>query len=401
MPRPCQNLYKKFIKSEGDVPEDFFAAMGDDRDYAVDLIPKFIMADGLLAKILVHTRVVHYLDFKRVDGSYVYKSGGVVDKVPATEGEALSTSLVGFFQKRRLRNFLQFIAKYKQSDPSTHDGFNCATSTTRELMSKFSLDDNTVDFVVHAMALQSSDECLNGPALPVVEAIQLYASSLARFGGSPFIYPAYGLGGLPESFSRLCAVNGGTFMLHQDVDEILYDSEGKFAGIRCGDAAASATTVIGDPSYFPADKVKREGRVIRTILLLNHGLECLKGVQSGQIILPQKQIGRHNDVYVTVLGPAHHVVAEGRCATMVSTVLEGSGDGKDQVAAGVALCGAQTCRFDNITDIVTPVDDGTATRTFITSSYDASSHFQGVAQDALRMYECITGKPLVLTNPDE
>ena len=33
-----------------------------------------------------------------------------------------------------------------------------------------------------------------------------------RYGKSPYIYPLYGLGGLPEGFSRLCAINGGTYV---------------------------------------------------------------------------------------------------------------------------------------------------------------------------------------------
>ena len=33
----------------------------------------------------------------------------------------------------------------------------------------------------------------------------------------PFIYPIYGLGGLPEGFSRLCAIHGGTFILNKQV----------------------------------------------------------------------------------------------------------------------------------------------------------------------------------------
>ncbi len=39
---------------------------------------------------------------------------------------------------------------------------------------------------------------------------------------SPFIYPIFGLGGIPEGFSRISAVNGGTFMLNTDINEILY-----------------------------------------------------------------------------------------------------------------------------------------------------------------------------------
>ena len=45
--------------------------------------------------------------------------------------------------------------------------------------------------------------------------MQLYAYSMERYGNSPYIYPIYGLGGLPEGFSRLCAIHGGTFMLNK------------------------------------------------------------------------------------------------------------------------------------------------------------------------------------------
>ena len=39
----------------------------------------------------------------------MYQKGGTIGKVPATGGEAVSTNLVGFFQKRRLKNFLQML----------------------------------------------------------------------------------------------------------------------------------------------------------------------------------------------------------------------------------------------------------------------------------------------------
>lgn len=46
--------------------------------------------------------------------------------------------------------------------------------------------------------------------------------SMGRYGNSPFIYPIYGLGGIPEGFSRISAVNGGTFMLNTDITEVLF-----------------------------------------------------------------------------------------------------------------------------------------------------------------------------------
>ena len=53
------------------------AALGASRDYNIDMIPKFIMANGQLVKILIHTDVTKYLDFKAVDGSYVLKSNKI------------------------------------------------------------------------------------------------------------------------------------------------------------------------------------------------------------------------------------------------------------------------------------------------------------------------------------
>ena len=52
----------------------------------------------------------------------------------------------------------------------------------------------------HAIALHSSDSYLQQPAIDTVERIKLYHNSLERFSGtrSPYIYPLYGLGELPQ-----------------------------------------------------------------------------------------------------------------------------------------------------------------------------------------------------------
>ena len=47
---------------------------------------------GQLVKLLIHSGVTRYLEFKSVEGSYVYKKGGKIHKVPSNETEALSTS---------------------------------------------------------------------------------------------------------------------------------------------------------------------------------------------------------------------------------------------------------------------------------------------------------------------
>lgn len=51
-------------------------------------------------KLLVHTGVTRYLEFKSVEGSYVYKDKDKkIYKVPADEKEALASCMVQFVLK--------------------------------------------------------------------------------------------------------------------------------------------------------------------------------------------------------------------------------------------------------------------------------------------------------------
>ena len=125
-----------------------------------------------------------------------------------------------------------------------------------------------------------------------MEKAQLYLESIGRYGDSPFLYPIYGLGGLPEAFSRLCAIHGGTYMLNTKVDEILMGEDGKVKGIRSGENTATAPLVICDPSYTTPDRIVPCGQVIRAICLLNHPIPGTGDAPSIQIILPSKQMNR-------------------------------------------------------------------------------------------------------------
>jgi Rab GDP dissociation inhibitor len=141
----------------------------------------------------------------------------------------------------------------------------------RDVFKKFKLEDNTIDFLGHAVALYTNDDYLDLPAIDSLKKSALYNESLGKYGDSPFLYPIYGLGGLPESFSRLCAIHGGTYMLNTKVDEILF-KDGKVMGIKSGEEEAKAPLIICDPSYVQSlgGKVKAVGKVIRVICIMDH-----------------------------------------------------------------------------------------------------------------------------------
>lgn len=157
----------------------------------MDLIPKFLMASGALVKALVYTGVTRYLEFKSVEGSYVYKHSGKVWKVPSTPKEALTSSLMGIFQKNRFRTFLQMVYPWRADKPETHG--KCPPSMPMgQVFTAYGLDANTADFVGHALALHRDESYKTRPCEETFTKIQTYADSVARYGSSPYLYPLYG-----------------------------------------------------------------------------------------------------------------------------------------------------------------------------------------------------------------
>ena len=125
---------------------------------------------------------------------------------------------MGLFEKRRFRNLLVWINEYDENDPKTYKDIP-PNMRMIDAFKKFDLSQDTIDFTGHALALHSDDEWvsekleriyipfsflsyLQKPVLESIKRIKLYSESLARYGKSPYLYPLYGLGELPQGFAR-------------------------------------------------------------------------------------------------------------------------------------------------------------------------------------------------------
>jgi Rab GDP dissociation inhibitor len=380
---PLEELFAKF-----NMPATQLEEYGRSRDWNVDLIPKFLMANGQLVKLLIHTGVTRYLEFKSVEGSYVYKAGKIY-KVPADEKEALGSNLMGMFEKRRFRNFLVYVQEYQEKDPKTWKDIDVNVTTTAQLYEKFGLDKDTADFTGHALALYRDDDYLGKPCLETVNRIKLYSDSLARYGKSPYLYPLYGLGELPQGFARLSAIYGGTYMLDKPIDELVMEN-GKVVGVRSGNETARCKQVYCDPSYVP-DKTEKVGQVVRCICLLNHPIPNTKDALSCQIIIPQKQVGRKSDIYVSLVSYTHQVAAKGWFVAMVSTTVE-TDNPEQEIKPGLDLLGPIKQKFVWVSDCFKPKDNGEESQIFISESYDATSHFETTCLDVLDIFRRGTGE---------
>jgi len=382
---PISDLYKLFGQTLE--PEDTF---GRGRDWNIDLVPKFIMAHGELTKLLIHTDVTRYLEFKQIEGSYVYKSGNNVYKVPASDKEALSSSLMGIFEKRRFRNFLVWALQLNFDDPKTFQGVDPEKTTMDEVFKKFGLDNNTADFTGHSICLFLDDSYKAQPCKEAVKRLKLYYESLASYGKSPYLYPLYGLGELPQGFARLSAVYGGTYMLDKPVEEIVMEN-GKVVGVKSQGEVAKTKMVIADPSYFP-DKVKKVSQIVRAICILKHPIEKAANSPSFQLIIPANQAGRKTDIYVAVLSNQNQVAAKDYYVGFVSTTVETSNP-EAELKLGLDLLSPILHKFVTVKDVFHPIDNGSESQVFISKSYDATSHFETTCADIKDIYQRIHGEP--------
>ncbi|XP_034681495.1 guanosine nucleotide diphosphate dissociation inhibitor At5g09550-like isoform X1 [Vitis riparia] len=370
-------------------------SLGSSREYNVDMIPKFMMANGGLVRVLIHTDVTKYLNFKAVDGSFVYNKGKIY-KVPATDVEALKSPLMGLFEKRRARKFFIYVQDYEENDPKSHEGMDLNKVTARDLISKYGLEDDTIDFIGHSLALHSDDSYLDEPAMEFVKRMKLYAESLARFqGGSPYIYPMYGLGELPQAFARLSAVYGGTYMLNKPECKVEFDENGKAFGVTSEGETAKCKKVVCDPSYLP-DKVQKVGKVARAICIMSHSIPDTNDSHSVQVILPQKQLGRKSDMYLFCCSYSHNVAPKGKYIAFVTTEAE-TDQPEVELKRGVDLLGPVDEIFYETYDRFEPKNDHEVDHCFISTSYDATTHFESTVKNVIAMYSQITGEELDLT----
>lgn len=385
-------LYQKFRQT--DPP----AELGKDRDWNIDLVPKLMMACEDLVNILVYTDVTRYLEFKQISASYVYKDKKIA-KVPSNQTEAISSPLLGLFEKNRVRQFYSFIQHCDPDKPETQKGFDVKKNTTEEIFKYYGLEPGTQDYFGHALCLYLNDDYKKEPFLETLNRTKLYTSSIARYGKSPYIYPLYGLGELPQGFARLSAIYGGTYMLAKPCDEIVMEN-GVVVGVKSEGEIAKCKAVICDPSYAPKELLKSTGKVIRSICILNHAIPNTADSDSIQIILPAAQILRKHDIYIASISAIHNVCAKGHWIAIVSTVVE-TEEPEKEIDVAVKLLGPIIERFTSVTEMYAPINDGKDSNLFISKSYDPTSHFQTVSADVRDLYLRSMGKEMSLKKREQ
>ena len=107
-------------------------------------------------------------------------------------------------------------------------------------------------------------------------------------------------------------------------------------------------------------------------------------------------MGRKSDIYVTMVSYTHQVASKGWFVAMVSTTVE-TDNPEAECQPGLALLGPVKQKFIQISDVFSPTVDGTSSQLFISTSYDATSHFETTCLDVLDIFKRGTGEEFDFT----
>lgn len=91
--------------------------------------------------------------------------------------EALKSPLMGMFEKKRVAQLYKFVMKVNPEDKATWNDINLQTQPMKDVFTKHQLEENTIDFLGHSVALHYNDFYLYEPAIQTIEKMQLYMSS--------------------------------------------------------------------------------------------------------------------------------------------------------------------------------------------------------------------------------
>ncbi|XP_023586643.1 rab proteins geranylgeranyltransferase component A 2 [Trichechus manatus latirostris] len=188
------------------------------RRFNIDLVSKLLYSQGLLIDLLIKSNVSRYAEFKNVTRILAFWEGKV-EQVPCSRADVFNSKELTMVEKRMLMKFLTFCFDYEQY-PDEYEAFKqCSFS---EYLKTKKLTPSLQHFVLHSIAMTSESSCTTVDGL---KATKNFLRCLGRFGNTPFLFPLYGQGEIPQCFCRMCAVFGGIYCLRHKVQCLVVDKE--------------------------------------------------------------------------------------------------------------------------------------------------------------------------------
>ncbi|KAL2096145.1 hypothetical protein ACEWY4_008293 [Coilia grayii] len=187
------------------------------RRFNIDLVSKLIYSRGSLVDLLIQSKVSRYTEFKIATRVLTYRAGRV-EPVPCSRADVFASKQLTMVEKRMLMKFLTFCMDFEQHPEEYQEASNLLFS---EFLQTKKLTENLQHFVLHSIAMVTKETC----TVDGLKATQHFLQCLGRYGNTPFLFPLYGLGEIPQCFCRMSAVFGGIYCLRHSIQALVVDKE--------------------------------------------------------------------------------------------------------------------------------------------------------------------------------
>ncbi|XP_074466272.1 rab proteins geranylgeranyltransferase component A 1 isoform X1 [Sebastes fasciatus] len=184
------------------------------RRFNIDLVSKLMYSRGSLVDLLIKSNVSRYAEFKNVTRILTYRHGNV-EQVPCSRADVFASRQLSVVEKRKLMRFLTSCVE-ETEEQRAYNG-----RPYLEFLRDQQLGDNLEHFLLHSIAMVTEDT----PTEEGLASTRHFLRCLGRYGNTPFLFPVYGLGEIPQCFCRMCAVFGGIYCLRHSVTCLLLDKD--------------------------------------------------------------------------------------------------------------------------------------------------------------------------------
>ena len=264
------------------------------RRFNIDLVSKLIYSRGSLVDLLIQSKVSRYTEFKIVTRILTYRQGRV-EQVPCSRADVFASKQLTMVEKRMLMKFLTFCLDFEQHPEEYQE---VSDQPFWEFLQTKKLTENLQHFVLHSIAMVTKETCTEDG----LKATQHFLRCLGRYGNTPFLFPLYGLGEIPQCFCRMSAVFGGIYCLRHSVQCLVVDKEtnGCKAVIDTQGQRISCSHFVVEDSFVRRRwKNTEEGHISRAVLITDRSvLPADSDQQISLLTAPPLEPG----------GPAVHVV---------------------------------------------------------------------------------------------
>jgi Rab GDP dissociation inhibitor len=107
--------------------------------------------------------------------------------------------------------------------------------------------------------------------------------------------------------------------------------------------------------------------------------------------MPQRQLNRQSDIYITLISSQHQVCKDGYFIAIVSATIE-TENPEQEIEPALKLLGPVLEKFVSISNVEEVNEGKTVENLHITNSYDATSHFEIESQNIFDIFKRITGQ---------